>query len=129
MHLKILRPFDVFLDKRNITRIVAESAQGSFGILPRRLDCVAPLVPGILTYQAENEDEIYVAIDQGILAKTGPQVLISVRDAILGTDLSQLRQAVQREFLELDETQQRDRFVMKRMESGFLRHLETFHHE
>ena len=46
MNLKILLPFQVFTEKKGVKRIVAESAGGSFGILPQRLDCTTALVPG-----------------------------------------------------------------------------------
>ena len=48
MHLKVLLPFQIFADKTDVSRIVAETREGSFGLLPHRLDCVAALVPGIL---------------------------------------------------------------------------------
>jgi F-type H+-transporting ATPase subunit beta len=51
MNLKVLLPFQVFAEKAGVSRIVAETREGSFGLLPHRLDCVAALVPGILTYQ------------------------------------------------------------------------------
>ena len=51
MHLKVLLPFGIFAEKTRVSRIVAETREGSFGILPRRLDCVAALAPGILIYE------------------------------------------------------------------------------
>jgi F-type H+-transporting ATPase subunit epsilon len=71
MNLKILLPFQVFTEKAGVFRIVAEGRQGSFGILPHRLDCVAALAPGILTYETESDGEVYVAVDEGVLVKTG----------------------------------------------------------
>ena len=65
-------------------RIVAETPDGSFGLLPHRLDCVAALAPGILTYESRSKGEICVAVDEGVLIKTGPSVFISVRNAIPG---------------------------------------------
>ena len=41
MNLKILLPFQVFADKTAVSRVVAESHDGSFGLLPHRLVCVA----------------------------------------------------------------------------------------
>ena len=129
MTLKVLLPFKVFAEKAGVTRIVAETREGSFGILPRRLDCVAALAPGILIYENEAEGEVYVAVDEGVLIKTGPDVLVSVRNAIAGTDLRQLREAVEREFLTLDEREQSVRSVLAKMESGFIRRLAEFHHD
>ncbi|WP_269849307.1 hypothetical protein [Methanosarcina horonobensis] len=63
---------------------------------------------GILTYETEAEGEVYIAVDEGILIKTGQDVLVSVRGAIFGTDLSQLREAVEKEFLTVDETEQKN---------------------
>jgi F-type H+-transporting ATPase subunit epsilon len=129
MNLKILLPFQIFAEKTGVSRIIAETREGSFGLLPHRLDCVAGLAPGILIYENEAEGEVYVAVDEGVLVKTGLDVLISVRNAIGGTDLAQLREAVEREFLNLDEREQNVRSVMVKMESGFIRRLVEFQHE
>jgi F-type H+-transporting ATPase subunit epsilon len=129
MTLKILLPFQIFAEKTGVSRIVAETRGGSFGLLPHRLDCVAALEPGILTYENEAEGEVYVAVDEGVLVKTGPDVLVSVRNAIAGTDLSQLQAAVDQEFLNLDQQEQSVRSVMAKMETDFLRRVGEFHHE
>ena len=129
MHLKILLPFGIFAEKTGVSRIVAETREGSFGLLPHRLDCVAALAPGILTYQNEGEGEVYAAVDEGVLVKTGLDVLVSVRNAIGGTDLDQLHAAVEKEFLNLDEREQSVRSVMAKMESDFISRLAEFHRE
>jgi len=129
MNLKVLLPFGIFAEKTGVTRIVAETREGSFGLLPHRLDCVAALVPGILIYQAESGGEVFVAVDEGVLVKTGLDVLVSVRNAIGGTDLGQLHKAVDREFRDLNEREQSVRSVMAKMESGFIRRLAEFHHD
>ncbi len=129
MKLKVLLPSRVFVDKTEVLRIIAETAAGSFGILPRRLDCVAALVPGILTYETEAEGEQYLAVNGGVLVKTGPEVLISVRNAIRGTDLSRLREKVEQEIRALNEQEKQVRSVVAKMESDFIRRLVEFHHE
>lgn len=129
MMLKILLPFQIFAEKNNVSRMVAETIDGSFGILSRRLDCVAALTPGILMYEIESEGEIYVAIDEGILLKTGDTVLVSVRRALAGTDLTLLRQEVEEEYLSLDEREQNVHSVLAKMESGFIQRLAEFHNE
>ena len=129
MHLKVLLPFQVFAENTGVTRIVAETREGSFGLLPQRLDCVAALVPGILIYQTQAGPEVLVAVDKGILVKTGRDVLVSVRRAIGGTDLDQLRAAVEKEFLTLDEDEQSARIAVAKLETGFLRRFATLQHE
>jgi F-type H+-transporting ATPase subunit epsilon len=127
MNLKILLPFRIFADKNGVVRIVAETSAGSFGLLPNRLDCVAVLVPGILIFEMKEEGEVYVAVDEGILVKTGTEVLVSVRNAIEGNDLASLRESVKKEFLNLDAQEQNVRRVMAKMESGFIRRFAEFH--
>ena len=129
MNLKVLLPFGVFAEKAGVSRIVAETREGSFGLLPHRLDCVAALTPGILIYETEEEGEVYVAVDEGVLVKTGPDVLVSVRRAMGGTDLGRLHDAVAQEFLKLDEHEQGVRSVMAKLETGVLRRLAILHHE
>jgi len=129
MNLKVLLPFRIFAEETGVLRIVAETHEGSFGLLPHRLDCVAALAPGILIYENDTEGEIYVAVDEGVLVKTGLDVLVSVRNAIGGTNLGQLREAVDREFLNLNEREQSVRSVMAKMESGFIRRMVAFHND
>lgn len=128
MNLKILLPFKIFAEKTGVLRVVAETRAGSFGLLPRRLDCVAALAPGILVFETAAEGEVCMAVDEGVLVKTGADVLVSVRNAIGGTDLGKLRQAVENEFLNLDEQEKSVRSVMAKLESGFIRRFAGFHH-
>ena len=128
MNLKILLPFQIFAEKSGVSRIVTETFQGSMGILPRRLDCVAALVPGILLFECEEEGETYVAVDEGVLVKKGREVLVSVRNAIGGDDLGLLRQAIDREFRNLDEEEQNVRQVLAKMESVFIRRFVRSQH-
>ena len=126
MTLRVLLPFEIFADETGVARIVVETAQGSFGLLPQRLDCVAALVPGILSFEAQGQGEVFLAVDEGVLVKTRMAVVISVRRALRGRDLDQLRDAVEREFLTLDAQEEEMRTAMARLETGFLRRFATF---
>jgi len=129
MNLKVLLPFQVFADKTGVSRVVAETHDGSFGLLPHRRDCVAALAPGILTYETASDGEVFVAVDEGVLVKTGPDVLVSVRRAIGGTNLGRLRAAVEREFLTLDEHDKNVRSAQANMESDLIRRMVALHNE
>ncbi|MEO8615610.1 MAG: F0F1 ATP synthase subunit epsilon [Luteolibacter sp.] len=129
MNLKLLLPFQIFAEKSGVLRIVAETPQGSFGLLPHRLDCVAALVPGILLYETEEDGEVFVAVDEGVLVKSGPEVLVSVRRALVGKDLAKLRELVEQEFSTLDESERSARSVMAKLETGFLNRFATFKNE
>jgi F-type H+-transporting ATPase subunit epsilon len=128
MNLKVLLPFEIFAEKTDVSRIVAETSEGSFGILPHRLDCVAALAPGILTYETKEDGTVYVAVDEGVLVKYGPDVLVSVRQAIGGTDLGRLHEAVKHEFLTLDEREKTVRTAVIKMESALIGRFAEFQH-
>ena len=129
MNLKILLPFQIFAEQTGVSRIVAETSDGSFGLLPHQLDCVAALEPGILIWQTGTDPEVFAAVDEGVLVKTGLDVLISVRRATSGTDLSQLRAAVKRDFLTLDANEKSVRAATAKLEAGFMLRIASFHHE
>jgi F-type H+-transporting ATPase subunit epsilon len=129
MSLKVLLPFGIFAEKTGVSRIVAETSAGSFGFLPHRLDCVAALVPGILLYETEAEGEVYLAVDEGVLVKTDMEVFVSVRNAIGGSNLGQLREAVEQNFSSLNIQEKSVHTVMAKLETSFIRRLVEFDHE
>ena len=129
MRLKVLLPFRVFADETGVSRIVAETHDGSFGLLPHRRDCVAALMPGILSYQNDVDDEVFIAIDEGLLTKMGDEVWVAVRRATKGTDLAQLREAVQNDYLTLDAIQQSASEATHKLESSFVNRFARFHNE
>jgi len=126
MNLKILLPFQIFAEESGVLRIVVETPQGSFGLLRQRLDCVAALAPGILLYETAADGEVFVAVDDGVLIKSGSDVLVSVRRALGGKDLTKLRDLVEEEFSTLDESERSARSVMAKLETGFLNRFATF---
>ena len=128
MHLKVLLPFEIFAEKDAVLRVIAETRVGSLGLLPRRLDCTAALAPGILTYETAAEGTVYVAVDAGVLVKTDSQVVVSVRNAIGGANLGKLREAIEGEFLNLDEREKGVRSALAKLESGFARRFLEFRH-
>ena len=129
MNLRILLPFGVFAEKADVLRVVADTSDGSYGLLPHRLDCVAALVPGILTYETKDSGTVYVGIDQGVLVKAGDQVTVSVRRAIGGSDLSQLKDTVKRDFLKLDAQERNVRIAVAKMEGGLMERLAEFEND
>lgn len=105
MRLTILLPARTFLDQEGIVRVVAESRKGSFGILPRRMDLIAALVAGILTYETEDGTEYSVGLDEGILIKDGDSVTVCVREAVGDVPLSELKQALDEHIKKIDEAE------------------------
>jgi F-type H+-transporting ATPase subunit epsilon len=121
MQLRILLPFGAFASVANVSRIGVMTPAGSFGLLPHRLDCATVLSPGLLSYSTSTAGEVHLAVDAGVLVKTGAEVLVCVRHAIAGADLGHLRQAVEQEFLNLSEREKSIRTTLAQLESGLIR--------
>jgi F-type H+-transporting ATPase subunit epsilon len=128
VNLKILLPYRVFIQKNDVSRIIAETGDGSTALLPHRLDCVAALLPGILVYSTPVDGTVYLAVDEGVLVKSGAEVLVSVRHAIGGADLRALQTCVRREFLVIDAQGQEVRAAVAKMEGAFAGLFAEFQH-
>ncbi|GAB4347733.1 MAG: F0F1 ATP synthase subunit epsilon [Leptolyngbyaceae cyanobacterium] len=120
MHLKVMQPTAVVIDQW-VTKVTAEGEGGSFCLLPQHVDWITALVPGILVFESEAGEEIFVAIDEGVLVKQGTEVWVSVRNAVRGINLETLQQTVQQQFRQLDEQEQRARSTLARLETSFVR--------
>ena len=126
MNLKILLPYKIFAEINDVSSVVMETSAGSYGLLPQRLDCVAALVPGILTYKTKNEKVTYVAVDEGVMVKAGADVLVSVRNAVGGVDLGKLGELIKNDFSNQDETDRETKTVIAKLERGFIYSFDKF---
>lgn len=128
MRLRVQLPFKVLLEAEDIRRIVAETRCGCVGFWPHRLDCAAVLVPGILTFEAGSGGEQFIALDHGVLVKTGDEVRVSVRNAVAGGDLGSLRRLVEAQFEAIGEGERHARALLSKMESELIRETTKYHH-
>ncbi|MDR4508079.1 MAG: F0F1 ATP synthase subunit epsilon [Candidatus Brocadiaceae bacterium] len=119
MKLKVLLPTKVFIEEE-VIKIVAEAENGSFCLLPRHIDFVAALVPGLLSFEQDTK-EVFLAIDEGILVKCGPEVLVSTKNAVRGPDLGILKETVEKNFIAVDDKQKAARSAMVKLETNFVR--------
>lgn len=122
MRLRVLLPSRILID-REILKLVAEAPNGSFGILPRHVDFVAALVPGVLTYFDTESREHFAGIDEGILVKRGAEVTVSTMGAIEGRDLEALRETMQQRWREMDDHERSARTALARLEAGIVRNF------
>ena len=120
MRLKVLLPTEVLVDEE-VTKITAEAVDGSFCLLPRHIDFVTALVPGILTFETPKKKEHIFAIDEGVLLKSGKEVIISTRQGIKGEALGDLKKAIEENFLVLDDREKNARSAAARLEADLVR--------
>jgi F-type H+-transporting ATPase subunit epsilon len=129
MHLKVLPPSEVLLDER-VGKVTAEAQNGAFCLLPRHIDFVAVLVPGIFSCETADGEELFLAVDHGVLVKCGHEVTVSTRNAVRGLGLGGLRKTVEERFESLDEREKTVRSAMAKIQAGFVRRfLEIQGHE
>ena len=120
MKCKILLPTEVFFNKE-VGKVVAEAANGSFYLLPKHIDFVTALVPGLLRIVDPDGKEEFFAVDEGTLVKKGADVMISLRNAISIPDLGQLKQVVEEQFRTLDDREKAARTAAARLEADLVR--------
>jgi F-type H+-transporting ATPase subunit epsilon len=121
MRLKVVLPMRIFLDQE-VTKVVAEAANGSFCLLPKHIDFVAALVAGIISFESEKGEE-YLAVDEGVLVKRASEVRVSTRRAVRSKDLGELKQTVKQEFRTLDERERKTRSILAKLEADFAKSL------
>jgi len=120
MRLKILLPTEVLLDEE-VGKVTAEAQNGFFCLLPAHIDFVTALVPGLLSFESTGGEEIFVAVDEGVLVKEGQNVWVSTRNAMRGTELGRLRKTIEDTFKVLDDREKTARSAMAKIEAGFVR--------
>ena len=120
MHLEILLPTEILADT-DVVKVIAEAENGSFCLLPRHVDFVAALVPGLLSFTRPDGNEEFAALAEGVLVKRGDEVLVSTVNGVRSADLGQLHRVVREQFVLLDERDRRARSALARMEADFVR--------
>lgn len=124
MRLTIYQPSEIVLDEE-IVKVTGESPAGSFGILPRHVDMVTALVPGILAYETSAGKEVFVALNGGILTKQGDRIAVATRTAVRG-ELGALKKAIDGMIREVDERERKTRAAVARLEADMVRRFVEF---
>lgn len=120
MRLKLLLPREILIDEP-VLKVRVEAGEGALTLLPRHIDYVTALTPGLLSYVDLAGDETFLAVDAGILVKCRDEVFVSTRNAVRGPDLGSLRETVRREFETVDERERMSRDALARLEADFVR--------
>ncbi|HWQ20024.1 MAG TPA: F0F1 ATP synthase subunit epsilon [Methanotrichaceae archaeon] len=117
MKLKVFLPTEILIDQE-VTKVTAEAEDGSFSLLPRHIDFVSALVPGILSFESGGGEE-FLAVDEGILVKCASDVMVSTRRAVRSKNLGEMRQVVEKEFRTMNEREKKTRSILAKLEADF----------
>lgn len=105
----------------SVIRVRADGVDGSFCLLPRHRDWIAPLAEGVLEWTDPAGTEHYAAHGSGLLVKAGQDVLVTVRVAALGDDLTGLPQQFEETQAKASERVERARQALVRLETSLVR--------
>jgi F-type H+-transporting ATPase subunit epsilon len=119
MNLIISLPSKILL-KKKVTKINAEAIYGHFTLLPKHVDFVAPLETSILIL-SNDDGESYAAIDGGVLVKKEDDVWISTPRGMLNDDLDQLEADVEEQWNTIQQTEEKAKTAMAKLESDTIR--------
>ncbi len=120
MNMGIYLPSHVLWESDNVDKVLAEGLEGYFTLLPRHIDYVSVLVPGILTVHSAGAETLF-AVDHGTLVKQGATVRIATRNCVQGDDINTLAAIVDQEFRELDDMERKVRTALTGLEHAMIR--------
>jgi F-type H+-transporting ATPase subunit epsilon len=129
MHVQIFLPTEVFYQEDTIRKIVAEGMEGYFALLPRHIDYVSVLVPGIMTLEHANGTTDYIAVDRGTLVKKGENVAVSVRNGVRGESIEELSIVVEDQFKKVDDMEKKARAILAGLEFNMLKRFSELKHD
>jgi F-type H+-transporting ATPase subunit epsilon len=120
MHLQVVLPTKILLEL-DVLKVNAEAENGMFCLLPHHLDFVATLVPSLISFVSSEDEENFLAIDQGVLVKQGDQVTVATQHAVQSGDLGKLKQTVEQQFRLINEREKIARSVLAKLEVSTIR--------
>ena len=127
MKLKILLPTEILVDEE-VRKVGVEAADGALTLLERHIEIATALVPGVLSFELTGGGEEFVAVAEGVLVKCADEVLVSVRNAVRGAELGELRRRVEEEFQKLDEREESARVALNKIEATFVHRFIELEH-
>lgn len=104
-----------------VVHLYAVAESGAFGLLPRHRDLLTALQPSVLVARDAQQQELFFAVDEGVLVKRGQRVEVAVRRAVQGADLDGLQARLAEVFSALDEQEREARSALSRLESSAVR--------
>ncbi len=120
MRLRLSSPTES-LERRGVTKVGAEGPLGRFCLLPRHIDFVSTLVPGLLSFSETGGREGLVAVDEGLLVKKGDEVLVSTRAFVVAEAPGGLGEKIAARFVAAEEGERSERAMLARLEADFMR--------
>lgn len=114
LRLRVLTAGGVDIDQE-VEKVSVEALDGSFTMLPRHLDIVAPLAVGLLSYVADGAERM-VAVDGGVVVKQGDVIQLATPEAVRGESADELERTLDERFRNVTEAERESRSALARLE-------------
>jgi F-type H+-transporting ATPase subunit epsilon len=116
--LKVVTPIEVF--ERKIKAIRLKDQSGFFGVMKGHTDFLTVLERAVCYYTDENSQEVFLALDGGVLSVKGGSVTITTRNAFESSDADKLSQIIENTMLRRDSSEASLLSMLKGIERSFL---------
>lgn len=124
MRLLITTPTAIAADRQNVIAVRAEDASGSFGILEGHADFLTALSVCVVAWHEAGGTQRFCAVRHGMLAvRSGKEVAIATREALVGDDLEHLESVALAQFREAAEAETMSRMESMRMQTAAVRQI------
>jgi F-type H+-transporting ATPase subunit epsilon len=127
VQLRVTLPFRVEVDE-SVRQVSAEGDAGSFTLKPRHVDFCSSIRPGLLWFINADGKEIFLAVDRGLLVKTGEQVQVATGQAVRCERLENVEDAVQEYMRDKSEREAETEMALEKMQADFVRRFAELEH-
>jgi len=127
LHLTIVTPTAILVDRDDVTAVRAEDESGSFGVLPGHTDLLTVLPASVVRWRGGDGLAHYCALRGGVLRVTqGNAVAIVCRQGAVSDDLARLEAEVYDLRAAEADSDQRARVEQLRLHARVVRQLMQF---
>lgn len=91
--LKIYSPIEMFLDE-DVKKLTFKGKEGYLTILPNHIDYVSSFETNVMTFIDKNDNEKYIALNNGILVKYSNKVRLTAYKVLIGNSIKELREKI-----------------------------------
>jgi F-type H+-transporting ATPase subunit epsilon len=116
--LKIVTPTKK--TERQIKAIRLKDGTGFFGIMKGHIDFVTAIEPSLCYYTDENDKEVFVAVDGGIVTVKGGMVTITSREIFESDDAEKLAEIIENTIVKRDSSESSFLNMIKGIERSFM---------
>jgi F-type H+-transporting ATPase subunit epsilon len=106
--------------ERRIKTIRLKDETGFFGIMKGHINFVTALVPSLCYYLDENDREVFLAVDGGIVSIKGGMVTITSREIFESDDAEKLAEIIENTMVKKDSSERSFLNMIKGIERSFM---------